>query len=143
MAKSIDRADWHYGGDYPKELPPENGGTHIGMYLAWIILRDLASAQLQKYARDSLPLFRERKITGRQLLFSELDEKFTDSLLTKVGKEFTQAYYETNIYLEDYENVLGGELPSLYHVADTWDNYDLLAPVIDQRFAGWQQEVRR
>jgi hypothetical protein len=28
---SYDRADWHYGGNYPKGLPPENGGTHIGM----------------------------------------------------------------------------------------------------------------
>jgi hypothetical protein len=34
---AIDRADWHYGGDFPAELPDENGGTHIGMYLAWII----------------------------------------------------------------------------------------------------------
>jgi hypothetical protein len=50
---NIDRADWHYGGGdlYPKELPPENGGTHIGMYLAWIIQRGLGSAMLQKYPR--------------------------------------------------------------------------------------------
>jgi len=45
MGKSIDRAHGHYSdGDYPKELPSENGGTHIGMYLAWIIQRGLASA---------------------------------------------------------------------------------------------------
>ena len=37
---SIDRADWHYGGDYPKELPIENGGTHIGMFINWIIDND-------------------------------------------------------------------------------------------------------
>lgn len=35
---SIDKADWHNGsGEYPKDLPDENGGTHIGMYFAWII----------------------------------------------------------------------------------------------------------
>ena len=38
---SIDRADWHYGGDYPKELPKENAGTHIGMFINWIIDNDL------------------------------------------------------------------------------------------------------
>jgi hypothetical protein len=68
MAPSIDQAEWHYGGDFPTDLPPENGGTHIGMYLAWIIQRDLGSAVLRKYARDSLPLLRERRITGRKLV---------------------------------------------------------------------------
>jgi hypothetical protein len=141
MGKSIDRAEWHYGGGdlYPKELPPENGGTHIGMYLAWIIGRGLASALLQKYARDSLPLLRERKITGRELLFSELDEKFFEGLLTRVGKDFTQVYYDTDCYLEDYAAVLGDSVPTLYHVEDSWANYDKLAPVIDQRFSRWQQ----
>jgi len=27
---------------YPKGLPPENGATHIGMFLAWAIQRELA-----------------------------------------------------------------------------------------------------
>jgi hypothetical protein len=141
MATAIDRADWHYSaGNYPPELPPENGGTHIGMYLAWIVQHGLGSATLQKYARDSLPLLRERKITGRQLLFSQLDEKLFYSLLTKVGKDFTRVYYDdTGCYLADYENVLGEALPTLYHVEDSWENYDNLAPVIDSRFSRWQQ----
>jgi hypothetical protein len=52
---NIDRADWHYGGGdlYPKELPPENGGTHIGMYLAWIVQHGLASAAAE--VRPRLP----------------------------------------------------------------------------------------
>jgi hypothetical protein len=109
------------------------------MYLAWIIHRDLGSAVLRKYTRDSLPLLRERKITGRKLLFTELDERFLGSLLTKVGKDFTRDYYETNCYIDDYEAVLGGGLPTLYHVEDSWDNYDKLAPIIDHRFSRWQQ----
>jgi hypothetical protein len=143
MSSNIDRADWHYGaagGGYPKELPPQNGGTHIGMYLSWVVERGLGSATLNKYARESLPLLGERKITGRQLLFSELDEKFSPSLLTKVGKDFTRAYYEeTDCYFADYEATLGGALPTLYHVEDSWENYDRLAPVIDLRFSRWQQ----
>jgi hypothetical protein len=141
MAPSIDQAEWHYGGDFPAELPPENGGTHIGMYLAWIIQRGLGSSVLRKQAGDSLPLLTKRKITGRKLLFAELDQKFFGTLLTKVGKDFTRDYYETNCYIDDYEAVLGGALPTLYHVQDSWDNYDKLAPIIDQRFSGWQQGV--
>lgn len=138
---NIDRANWHYGGGdlYPKELPPENGGTHIGMYLAWIVQRGLASALLQKYARDSLPLLRKRKITGRQLLFDELDEKFFDGLLIRIGKDFTKVYYDSDCYIEDYASVLGDDLPTIYHVEDSWENYDKLQPVIDGRFARWKQ----
>jgi hypothetical protein len=139
MTSSIDRAEWHYAGDFPKDLPPEAGGTHIGMYLAWIIQRDLGSATLRKYARDSLRLLKARKITGRELLFTELDEKFFGTLLTRVGRDFTRDYYESGCYIDDYDSALGGNLPTIYHVVDSWSNYDRLAPLIDQRFASWQE----
>lgn len=32
---SIDRMDWHYGLNYPSELPAQNTGTHIEMFLKW------------------------------------------------------------------------------------------------------------
>jgi len=108
------------------------------MYIAWIINNGLASRKLEKYAGKSLPLLRNRKITGRVLLFCELDEKFFDSLLTKEGKEFTRDYYETQSYYTDYDEVLGGSLPTTYHVEDSWENYDRIAGVIDQRFATWR-----
>jgi GNAT superfamily N-acetyltransferase len=44
---SIDRADWHYGGNYPPWLRSENGGTHIEIYLAWVIHRRLGSKTLE------------------------------------------------------------------------------------------------
>jgi hypothetical protein len=30
------------------------------------------------------------------------------------------------------------ELPSVYHVADTWDTFDLLKPIFDRRLADWK-----
>lgn len=135
---NIDRADWHYGGNYPPELPPENGATHIGMYLAWIILRGLGSKELIKHAGDTYNWVRNREVTGRDLLITKLDEKFFDELLSAEGKAFTKSYYETNGFANDYDQVLGGDLPSLYHVANTWENFDKLAPVLDERLAAWR-----
>jgi hypothetical protein len=139
---NIDRADWHYGGNFPAGLPPENGGTHIGMYLAWVVERGLASARLGREAGPSLQLLRERKITGRHLLLSELDEKFFDGLLTETGRDFTRDYYETDVYFADYDAILATDLPSTYHVEDSWENFDKIAAVIDERFSQWQQGVR-
>lgn len=135
---NIDRADWHYGGNYPSELPPENGGTHIGMYIAWIMLRDLASKELIQLADDTYTWVLNREVTGRTLLLTKLDEKFFEQLLTPEGREFTRSYYETNGYANDYDRVLGGDLPTLYHVADTWENFDKLAPILDERLAAWR-----
>ena len=135
---NIDRADWHYGGSYPKGLPSENGGTHIVMYLAWVAHRNLGSDELVELGGDTCRQVLDRTATGRDLLFGELDEKFFDRLLNHDGREFTAAYYETNDYVNDYDRVLGGSLTSLYEVEDTWQNYDKIARVIDERFAQWR-----
>jgi hypothetical protein len=135
---SIDRADWHYGGNYPPNLPPENGGTHIGIYLAWIIHRGLGSKTLVKYAGDSYQRVLDREATGRDLLFSELDEKFFPELLSKEAREFTRDYYESNEYLNDYDRTLGAALPTLYEVDDSWENFDQVAPVLDERLRIWR-----
>ncbi|MGN6118448.1 MAG: DUF7832 domain-containing protein, partial [Rhodanobacter sp.] len=37
-----DDASWHYGGDFPKDLPDEAGATHTGMFVAWALLSGLA-----------------------------------------------------------------------------------------------------
>jgi hypothetical protein len=128
---SYDRADWHYGGDFPKDLPPEAGGTHIGMFLAWAILRGLEGELHRDASAHSLDAVRERRMTGRDFLMRECDEKFTDEDLNDEGNAFTEAYFQTD--------VLGDSLPSLYHVEDTWANFDKLALVLDRRFAEWRR----
>jgi hypothetical protein len=135
---NIDRADWHYGGNFPAGLPSENGGTHIGIYLAWIIHRGLGSKALARHAGDQYQRVLERQITGRDLLFSQLDEKFFSTLLTKEGRQFTHDYYESEAYFNDYDRTLGENLESLYHVSDTWENYDRMARVLDERFEAWK-----
>lgn len=95
---NIDHADWHYGGNYPAGLPPENAGTHIGIYLAWIINRELGSKALVKLGAETYQKLLRREATGRDLLLTELDEKFFSRLLNSEGGAFTRDYYETNDY---------------------------------------------
>jgi hypothetical protein len=135
-----DDASWHYGGDYPKDLPSEAGATHIGMFLAWAILRDLVGDLHREDSIDSLERVRARQMTGRDFLLKECDEKFTDEDLNELGNEFALSYYEQK-YLTDYcETSVEGE--TAYHVADTWQHFDRLAPVLDERLAEWKRGAR-
>jgi hypothetical protein len=98
-----------------------------------------------RQSQASLALYERvlrREATGRDLLYSALDEKFFTQLLSPEGQAFTKDYYESNGYVNDYDQVLGGQLETLYHVADTWDNYDRIAAVLDARFEAWKNTKR-
>ena len=137
---AYDRADWHYGGDYPEGLPPENGGTHIGMFLAWAIHRGLEGAIHHEDAADeqALAAVRERRMTGREFLINQCDEKFWEDDLSEEGNRFARSYYATNRYYEDYEAALAASLPTLYHVEDSWGNFDKISTVLDRRYQEWK-----
>lgn len=79
---AIDRMDWHYGGDYPKGLPTENGGTHIGFYLAWIINNDLVGEFHLEESDNEVAQVKDRKLDGREFLITVCDEKFIDEDLS-------------------------------------------------------------
>ena len=144
---TFDRADWHSGAaNYPRDLPPEAGGTHIGMFLAWAILRRRIAPEHEVESAETLLAVRRRVKTGRDFLFAECDGKFWGEDLDEEGAAFARVYYQdghgnirTDGYLADYERVLGGDLPDLYRVADTWPNFDLMAKVMDQRFEQWRK----
>lgn len=136
-----DDASWHYGGDFPADLPPEAGATHIGMFLAWAIINDRISPELADDAAEEVQAVRERRITGAQFLRAVCDEKFSDQDLDEIGNAFARSYYQGDdgdgygAYIDDYEEILLGGNNSIYYVADTWDNYDRIALAIGRRFA--------
>lgn len=139
-----DDVSWHCGGQFPKDLPDEAGATHIGMFLAWTILHGLEGSLHKEHSVDSLTAVRQRRMTGAQFLLNECDWKFTDEDLDDEGNAFASSYYGNDegygAYVADYESTLGGDLPSLYHVADSWENYDKMAPVISQRHEAWKKQ---
>jgi len=140
---AYDRSDWHYGGDYPNDLPPENGGTHIGFFLAWAIINNLVGEFHKEESKESILAVRNRKMTGRDFLEKECDEKFWEEDLNEEGNLFAKVYYEGNIYFSDYESTLAGGLPTLYHVENTWENYDKIAPIISRRYMEWKKNKEK
>ena len=135
-----DDASWHYGGDFPSELPESSGAIHSGLFLAWAILRGLGSEVHTTEYPDGLAKLQSRTITPAQFLIVHCDEKFMDSDLGEEGNLFASEYFdlEHGQYLEDYDACLGGDLPSLYHVPDSWESFDLLEPLLERRFNEWR-----
>ncbi len=142
---SIDRAVWHYGGDFPKELPKENGGTHIGMFINWIIDNDLIGSIHLENSLDGVNDVKSKKITGRDFLFKYCDEKFWDEDLNEIGLAFTKFYYQNpkdpedvyGQYIEDYEQLLGTKFNSLYEIPDSLENYSIIAKKINKVYEKW------
>jgi hypothetical protein len=135
---AYDKAKYHYDGEFPEDLAPENGGTHIGMFLAWAIQRGLVSEELAKEGPGEIEAVRERRKTGRDLLLTYLDECISEEEFSDEGNAFAESYYESNAFLNDYATLFAERYPTCYHVEDTWENFDLVAAVIDKRYEKWK-----
>jgi hypothetical protein len=150
---SCDRIDWHSGGDYPPDLPDENGGIHIGMFLTWAFGQGMAGEIHREESAELLEQLARREITGLNFLLDACDGKFWEMDLDERGNAFAADYYHDNSafaerygsYLGDYCHVFkrhaaehGFEYASEYHVENSWENFERLKPVLDQRFAQWQ-----
>ncbi|MBP6115904.1 MAG: hypothetical protein KBC57_12760 [Neisseriaceae bacterium] len=142
----IDCAQWHYEEDFPHNLPQSQASTHIGMFLGWIIMNRLESDVLAEHLAEDLAKVRARTLSGRDFLLNLAEGQFLSDDLSPTGLAFTQAYYQDEAqegygqYMVDYYTALNVlKLPSLYHVLDSWHQYDLVAKHIDAAYAAWQQ----
>jgi hypothetical protein len=128
--------------NFETDLPTEAGGTHTGMYLAWAASKGLLG---DGFEESTLAPLLARTITGCQLYFDQCDGKLTDDDFSDEGNAFTASYYEQH-FVADYRRVFKDDLPNggestdeFCSLPDTWENYDRLAPVLDQRYARWQE----
>ena len=135
-----DDASWHYGGNFPCDLPAEAGATHTGMFVAWAVLSGLGGELHTHECPEDLEQLETRALTPGQFFYRICDGKFTDEDLNDEGNRFVAAYFdfENGSYLADYEATLGEEGRGLYYVADTWENFDKLKPVLDERLSKWR-----
>ncbi len=137
-----DDASWHYGGDFPDNLPGEAGATHIGMFLAWALINDMAGELHLEGARESIKKVKNQEMTGSEFLLKECDGKFTNEDLNEEGNSFAQHYFNDGDgygkYIKDYQEALSSGLPSMYHVEDSWENFSMLKPFLDKAYQEWK-----
>lgn len=141
LFKKYDDMSWHTEGDFPSDLSPDASCTHIGMFLAWALLNNMASDEHLRDFQSSIEKLRRREITPGEYLRNNCDGKLTIEELNAASNQFANHYYDMSngAYIRDYENLLSTNLPSTYHVADSWEAYDKLEIVLSQRFAEWDK----
>lgn len=134
-----DKAKWHFGGEFPEDLDNFQGYVHTGMFIGWLIDNDLMSDEFNTDHEEEIFLFRQRRLTGSQIFESCFDGVLMLEDLSESGNRFALHYFDfkSGQYLNDYDATLSNSLPSMYHVADTWDNYEDLKTILDKRFTDW------
>lgn len=136
-----DNAKKHFLGNFPESLPIEQAYVHIGIYLGWIIENGLYSEFFEDEAEVQIFRFKRRELSPT--ILSELWDGYLGyELFNKEGNMFTYYYYGGGIYKKDYENLLAKQLPSIYHVDDTWPNYELMTAQIMKRYGDWKDIIK-
>ena len=140
--KSIyDNAKNHFLGNFPESLPIEQAYVHIGIYLGWVIETKLFSEYFEEEASNQIFRFNRREISCT--ILSEIwDGYLGQELFSQQGNMFTYYYYGSGIYRRDYEETLVKKLPSIYHVDDSWENYDKMKLQISLRFSDWKRLIK-
>lgn len=121
-----DDASWH---------PNDGGAIHIGMFAAWCALNGL----LPHVDPAHLTQLKNRDMTPGDWLLTILDGKLLQLDLNDTGNGFTGYYYslDSPLYLRDYTETFCSGGTDWLALEDSWQNFDLLRPQINRRFAAW------
>lgn len=136
----IDDAKKHFVGDnLPDDVYLEQVYLHIGIFLGWIIDRDLYSKMFEEECETQIFRFKHKDTCC--IILGELWDGliFDDQFTKPEGNEFTDYYYKSGMYITDFKETLAADLPSIFYVKDTWENYALMAAKIDIRYEEWKK----
>jgi hypothetical protein len=122
-----DDVNWHAGTALEAGRPEETAGVHIGLYLGWLIRRDMHNPKF--YSDEWLEGIKSRTVSGSEAL-AHVDGKLTSDEMTPEGDAFTAWYYDQ--YINDFDRVFGqgtvDDVPSCQHRIELQ---------IDGRFREW------
>lgn len=140
----FDKAKWHVNDEFPQELDSHQSYVHTGLYVAWLLEKDLLDPDFKSEHAVEVSEFLSRKTHPSDFYKYHFDGIFMSEGWMPDAVNFSKSYFDIQKgdYLVDYENILNSDrkLPSLFHVIDSWENYDKIKPIIDRRFDRWKSK---
>lgn len=137
--KVYDKVAW-----YGDECPDDAGiGAYVpfGMLLGWLIEHQLVSEDFA-VAEDleaACEKFKNRRITGPEFYCELMDGVLTDDDLSDEGNRFVK-WYINHYYGDFIDTLCGGFDERHFRIDDTWENYERISKVIDNRFDSWKRK---
>ncbi|MCK5103736.1 MAG: hypothetical protein KAI99_07620 [Cyclobacteriaceae bacterium] len=133
-----DLAKKHFLGDFPDTLPIEKAYLHIGIFMGWIIDNKQYSDFFKKEASTEIFRFSRREISC--IILAEIwDGALSHTLFNDETNLFTFYYYAGGIFKRDYIDVLVRSHKTIYHVEDSWENYEKISKRMSERFEEWKK----
>ena len=138
----FDKAKWHINKDFPKDLDHYQSYVHSGMFICWLVDNGFLNEEFKKELRQQIIDFKNRLTTPSKFYEDYFDGVFSSDGFEMKAVNFSKAYfdYKDGQYVNDYLQTfdLNNELPSIFHVTDTWENYDKLKNIITFRYNEWK-----
>lgn len=100
----------------------------MGWMLAWAVQMQLLAPAVQQAHEQLVLRIRYREARGSELLIA-CGGDLNRNLFTPEGEAFLNDYYP--LYPADLQQAFG---PDIYSVADTWDSYAVISPLITRAY---------
>lgn len=133
-----DRADWYVpGANIPADMQPYNAMTPTGFFIQWALENGLVSDRFRQETAEVISAVLFRKLTPIHL-YAAWQGVFDSTMLSDRGNAFAQKYFDHDggFYLIDYAETFI-EYDHHYRPEPTWENYELVAPLISMRYDEW------
>ena len=127
-----DDASWHYGGNFPKESPPEFGATHIALFMRWCFSKGWAGELHLEDEQEAIRQVVDGSLSATEYFLKYCDEKLTDEDFNAEGNAFVSAYYGKNgLYLYDYAEHFGH---LMYVAPEIEHDFELFSSILENRY---------
>lgn len=125
-----DDACWHYKADFPRGMPKEYGGTHIGLLLRWCFTKGWVGKKHTN--RTLVDQVISGYLSGTTFLFEQCHGQLCDLDLSDKGNQFVKSYYHDDAYMDDYCELFG-EL--LFSAPEEEHDFDLFSNLMESHLA--------
>jgi hypothetical protein len=129
--RKYDDYEYHTGAAIDSGQPEENGFTHIGFIISWLVRHDMGAMSF--FSPEIVAELLRGQISPNDLR-DLVDGKLISDAFTPAGAAFLDAYYETG-YAHDYELEFGGLAP--YSVPDEAEYQARIDRRIDEAYEHW------
>lgn len=132
----VDNVRDYFDSNFPEEIPLDQAYLHMGVFMGWVIKNDFYSDDYEDEYGAQIIHFVNSEISPI-ILAASLDGIIDYSLFRETLKPFVRSYYGGGQYIEDYKKTLLGELDTMFHVKDSWENFEIMKSVISDRYKKW------